>query len=267
MKEPDKRIVFAVRLILIAWGLIIGWTFAQFIFRLYPDYLSAGYELIIQMVNAVVFAVILSTLARPVSAFALFIGRLLRKTFLEKPLYVTVGAVLGAVIGVMTGVLANAIVEVFTSLFAARFIVAFSAAVLGAYTGYLGCRRWLSSTFTDDENVVIEYSGYILTYSAFFSDKVVYVAQLINGKIYILGKTLRRLIELADTDAAAKKALENYLKLSEYSAVKIVNTDTGKEENEDIVALAESKLLKIIAGETDEIKETDSVKVLSLAEL
>ena len=66
---------------------------------------------------------------------------------------------------------------------------------------------------------------------------------------------------------AAKKALENYLKLSEYSAVKIVNTDTGKEENEDIVALAESKLLKIIAGETDEIKETDSVKVLSLAEL
>ena len=115
--------------------------------------------------------------------------------------------------------------------------------------------------------MVIEYSGYILTYSAFFSDKVVYVAQLINGKIYILGKTLRRLIELADTDAAAKKALENYLKLSEYSAVKIVNTDTGKEENEDIVALAESKLLKIIAGETDEIKETDSVKVLSLAEL
>lgn len=211
MKEPDKRIVFAVRLIMIAWGLIIGWTFAQFIFRLYPDYLSAGYELIVQMVNAVVFAVILSTLARPVSAFALFIGRLLRKTFLEKPLYVTVGAVLGAVIGVMTGVLANAIVEVFTSLFAARFIVAFSAAVLGAYTGYLGCRRWLSSTFTDDENVVIEYSGYILTYSAFFSDKVVYVAQLINGKIYILGKTLRRLIELADTDAAAKKRWKTIL--------------------------------------------------------
>ena len=205
MKEPDKRIVFAVRLILIAWGLIIGWAFARFVFKLYPDYLSAGYELIVQVVNSVVFAVILATLARPVAAFALFIGRVLRKTFLEKPLYVTVGAVLGVAIGFMAGVLANAIVEIFTSLFAARFIVAFAAAVLGAYTGYLGCRRWLSSTFSDDENVVIEYSGYILTYSAFFSDKVVYVAQLINGKIYVLGKTLRRLIELADTDSAAKR--------------------------------------------------------------
>ena len=266
MKELNKRLVLAVRLILFFWGMIAGWTFAEFIFGLYPDYLTDVYELIIKIVNAAVFGAVFSTLARPVSSLALFVGRSLRRAFIDKPLYITGSVVLGFVIGIMFGVLANAIVEIFTSLFVARFIIAFAAAAVGWYVGYLGCKRWLSSAELDEENIVIEYSGYILAYGAFFSDKVIYVSELLNGRIYVLGRTLIRLIELSDSDAAAKKALENYLRLSEYSDVRIVNDGSERTEEEAIAALAKSKLLKVIVGFAGEIEDGD-VKVLSLADL
>lgn len=266
MKELNKRLVLVVRLILFFWGMIAGWTFAEFIFGLYPDYLTEVYELIIKIVNAAVFGAVFSTLARPVSMLTLFAGRSLRRAFIDKPLYVTGSVALGLIIGIMFGVLANAIVEIFTPLLVARFIIAFAAAAAGWYIGYLGCKKWLSSAALDEDNVVIEYSGYILAYGAFFSDKVLYVSELLNGRIYVLSRTLRRLIELSGSDVTAKEALENYLRLSEYSDVRIVNTGADRSEEEEIAALAKSKLLKVIVGGAGEITDGD-VKVLSLADL
>ena len=163
--------------------------------------------------------------------------------------------------------MANAIVELFTKVFAAKFIIDLTAAAIGAYVGYLICKKWLSSAAPDEENVIIEYSGYIVSYGAFFSDKVVYVTELINGKIYILDSTVRKLIELSELDESAKSALNNYLKLSEYAAVKIVNTNPETDETENLINLAENKLLKIIVGDKSEIKTERNVKVLSLGDL
>lgn len=268
MNEPNRKLTFVMRIILAAWGLILGWWFAGFIMGLYPDYFNPIVNLVVRIVNSVLFGVICATLAKPVSAFAIFCGRGLKLLFVNKPLYVTGSFVLGIVIGIMLGVLANAIVELFTDVFAARFIIDLSVAALGTYAGYLGCRKWLvSAAEQSEEKVVIEYSGYILTYGAFFSDKLPYVTQLINGKIFILGKTLRRLIALAGEDVTAKAALDNYLKLSEYASVKILDTSDEREETEEIIELAENKLLKIIAINESEIKTERNVKVLSLSEL
>lgn len=267
MNEPNKKLTLVVRLILLVWGLILGWWFAGFILGLYPEYFNPAVGIVIRTVNAIVFGVILATLAKPVSVFTMFVGRKLRSAFTEKPLYVTGSVALGLVIGAMAGVLANAIVELFTAVFAAKFIIDLTAAAVFAYIGYLICKKWLSTNVSTEENVIIEYSGYIVSYGAFFSERVVYVTELINGKIYILDSTVRKLIELSNCDESAKTALNNYLKLSEYASVRIVNTQPDSDETENLLNLAENKLLKIIVGDGSEIKTERNVKVLSLADL
>lgn len=82
----------------------------------------------------------------------------------------------------------------------------------------------------------------------------------------MLGRTLRRLIELSDSDAAAKKALENYLRLPNTATVRIDNDGSERTEEEAIAAHCKSKLLKVIVGFAGEIEDGD-VKVLSLADL
>ncbi len=267
MNEPNKKLTLVVRIILLVWGLILGWWFAGFVLGLYPEYLNPVVSIALRSVNAVVFGVILATLARPVSVFALFVARKLRAMFTDKPLYVTGSVALGLVIGAMAGVLANAIVMLFTDIFAARFIIDLAAAAIFAYVGYLICKKWLSPSGSTEENIIIEYSGYIISYGAFFSERVVYVTELINGKIYILDSTIRKLIELSNCDESAKTALNNYLKLSEYASVKIVNTNPDSDETENLLNLAENKLLKIIVGDKSEIKTEREVKVLSLSDL
>ncbi len=263
--KPNKKLILIVRLILIVWGAMAGWAFARFIFREYPEFLRDGTELVLTVVNSCLFAAVSATLAKPVSTLALSAARAMRKSVADKPLYVTGSVILGVIIGVMLGILSVTIVGVFTKLFVVKFVVAVTVSVAGAYFGFLGCRKCLSTADVAEDDVVIEYSGYILTYGAFFSPKVVYMSQFINGKIYVLNKTLRRLIELSDGEG--KAALDNYLKLSEYCSVKVINSASERAENDDIVTLAEGKLLKIVVGTPDELKNAENVKVLSLADL
>ena len=126
--------------------------------------------------------------------------------------------------------------------------------------------EWLEDDH-DDEREMIDYSGYVLSYGAFFSEKVVYITQLLNGKIFIVAKTLRRLITLAEADESAKKALDNYLRLTEYGSVKVIGEGDERNEEEIIVSLAKTKSLKIIVGSQSELVTSEEVKVLSLSEL
>ena len=38
MNEPNKKLTLVVRIVLAAWGLILGWWFAGFILGLYPEF-------------------------------------------------------------------------------------------------------------------------------------------------------------------------------------------------------------------------------------
>lgn len=265
MNEPNKKLRAAIKIILAAWGIITGWTFAGFIAGLIGT-LSGGIVLALRIVNAVVFGVICFSLSRPVAALTEWIAAALKKRFISTPLQKIAALILGAAIGVMLGVLVAALVEIFTANLPAKVIIATVSAALGAYLGYLVCEKWLTCSH-EDELEIIDYNGYVLTYGAFFSDKVVYVSQLLNGKVFVAEKTLRRLITLADTDATAKAALNNYLKLVEYCSVKIFGEDDERSEEEIILSAARTKSLKILVGSVGEVTQSEDVKVLSLSEL
>lgn len=265
MKEPDKRLQGAIKIILAVWGIITGWTFAGFVTSL-SGRLGYGTTLIVKLVNAVIFGVIFFTLSRPVAALTECVAAALKKRFTATPPAKIASVILGGAIGIMSGVLTAALVGVFTQNLPARVIVATVAAATGAYLGYLACDKWLSCRH-EDELELIDYNGYVLTYGAFFVDKVVYISQLLNGRIYIAEKTLRRLIALSDSDESAKRALGNYLKLAEYCSVKLFGEGDARDEEDIILSVARAKALKILVGTQNELKTTDEVKVLSLSEL
>ncbi len=260
--EVNKRLVLIMRVLLAAWGIITGWSFADFLFSRYPDALSNAFMLLIKIINALLFAVVFSTLARIVAAFAQGVARKIKKIISDKPLYVTGSVVLGLVIGAMIGVLANAIVSLFTSIFWARLLLAFVASVTGAYLGFLVCCKTLSEKGTDDEeNAVIEYSGYVLSYGAFLSERLLRAAELMNGSVYVLKETLYRVMTEGDGEVK-----ERYAALTELLHVKIVEHSVGETEVERITSFAASRFLKIVTGTLEEIPNAEA-KVLPLSEL
>lgn len=265
MKNENKRLVLIMRVLLLCLGLMFGWGVAGLILTR-QTVLTDAMQLVIRSVTAAVFAAAFFSLARPCSALVRRTARSLHKTVIEKPLYKSGSVVLGVAIGVMMGILASELVELFTAAWEVRLIVSFIVAVASAYVGYLVCSRWLKS---EEESITAperEYHGYVLSYGAFFSDRLNCFTQLANGPILLTGKTLNRLITLSGDDAEAKAALDRYISLSDLGAIRIVDMDDDKTETEQIVFLAKSRQLKVITALPGEIT-ADGIKILPLSDL
>lgn len=263
MNEPDKRVVRVIRVVLALWGLAIGWAVAVLILRCVPP-LSKGWHIAVIAADSVLFGLLFATLACPVSVLAVRFTLWVRKLFSSRPLYDTGSILLGLAIGALFGILAAAVTGIFTDLVAVQVIVAIIVAAFGAYLGYLACRKWLKVSSEREEDVEIEYGGYVLCYGAFSSDRIAGLCELCNGRIYILDKTLRRLIDLAEDDDEGERALERYLAAAERATISVAAAGERGEE-EEIAALARKRLLKIIAG--DEKFDGDVPKVLRISEL
>ncbi len=266
MNEPNKKILTAVRLVSIVWGVILGWFLAGLLVKIIGVKISEGILLGVKAVNGVIICVIFLSLSRHIAVLLEKIAVSLKKRLSTTPPYKIASVILGVTIGVMLGVLFNAFMKIFSLVLSARIIISLCVSALGAYLGYFVCEKWLVETHIDEQEV-IDYNGYILSYGSFFSEKVVYLTQLLNGKIFIVAKTLRRLITLAEEDESAKKALDNYLRLTEYGTVKVIGEGDERAEEDIIVSVAKTKSLKIIVFSASEIKTDEEVKVLSLSEL
>lgn len=263
MKRRSDRLTAAMRVLLAAWGLTAGWFFADFVFGLYPDMLSPPLRLTVSIVNAAVFGIVLSTLARPTATAVKNVASGLRRAVTDKPLYVTISGILAVAIGVPVGVATAFIADAAGADAGVKSVAAFIAAALGAIGGYFACRRWLSAP--DEDGAARECGGYIIAYGAFFSDRSVYLSPG-EGTIYVAAKTLRRLIELARLDEAANAALNNYLALTEYTEVRVLD-EGGAGEHESIMRAASERALTVIVGDPAEKEEYAGAKVLSLSEL
>lgn len=266
MKDGRKKLRLVMQILLACLGLISGWGIAGFILSKQAVF-ELGMKIAIRSVTALVFGVIFCSLNRPVTALVVKSARLIKSSIIQKPLYKTAATVLGIAIGVMLGILSAELVSLFTASWEIQLIVSFVVAASTAYVGYLVCARWLKG---EEEAASVpaetEYHGYVLSYGAFFTDKLNYFTQLANGPILLTGRTLNRLISLSEDDAEAKAALERYMALSSLGAIRIVDLGDEKTETEQILFLARSRLLKVITALPGEI-EAEGIKILPLSEL
>ena len=124
------------------------------------------------------------------------------------------------------------------------------------------------------ESPINYHRGYILTSSALGSDRVVKLVPKLLGKIAVMDVTVS-IITNALTDAqlngentdAQQKTFDNYMQLKRETDIKFANGDPAKSEIENVVALAHSQKLKIIALDRLELFDDNDVDVLYLSEI
>lgn len=267
-KKYDKRIMAAVRLVLLIAGFLLGASCAGVFFKYNPDIVRAGLQIVFMASSGLLLGVALLLSARPIVALALAIAGKLKNFFAKKKPVEVVGYALGIGLGLMVTffayVLLSALIPIVPLNVLLTLVIAFVACIVGAIV----CAKWLQSTEAEEPTEPADdYTGYVITSGALLNPKAEsLVGDWLTGNVFVLGVTVETLVSRVD-DADAVEALKTYKLLKESGKLKSVNYTKSGRENEDVLKYAQAKRLVVITGDEEESALYADTKALCLSAL
>lgn len=274
MNEPDKiekKLFIITAVLLTILGAVLGLYIVQFLSVYFPDMTAAQYTLSC-IITAATLALIMLSLSRPVCRLLKMLMEKMQSSLITRPAYKNMNIVFGIILGIALAVFAGSVLSVSAPNLPGIVYVTILVAVFLIVTYGSVClfNRIIGQT----ESPINYHRGYILTSSALGSDRAVKLVPKLLGKIAVMDVTVS-IITNALTDAqlngentdAQQKTFDNYMQLKRETDIKFANGDPAKSEIENVVALAHSQKLKIIALDRLELFDDNDVDVLYLSEI
>lgn len=274
MNQPEKieKKLFIITAVLMAvLGAVLGLYIVQFLSVYFPELTSAQY-VVSCVVTSAVLALIMLSLSRPVCRLLKKMMEKLQSSLTTRPAYKNMNIVFGIILGIAIAVLAGSILNVTAPHLPGMIYITIVLAVFAVVT--YGSVCLFNHVIGQASSPVNYHRGYVITSSALSSDIVVRLVPKLLGKIAVMDVTLS-IITNALTDAqlngenteAQQKTFDNYMELKKRADIKFANGDPTLSEIENVVALAHSQKLKIIALDRLELFDDNDVDVLYLSEL
>ena len=274
MNQPEKieKKLFIITAVLMAvLGAVLGLYIVQFLSVYFPELTSAQYVVSCVVMSAVL-ALIMLSLSRPVCRLLKKMMEKLQSSLTTRPAYKNMNIVFGIILGIAIAVLAGSILNVTAPHLPGMIYITIVLAVFAVVT--YGSVCLFNHVIGQASSPVNYHRGYVITSSALSSDRVVRLVPKLLGKIAVMDVTLS-IITNALTDAqlngenteAQQKTFDNYMELKKKADIKFANGDPTLSEIENVVALAHSHKLKIIALDRLELFDDNDVDVLYLSEL
>lgn len=274
MNQPEKieKKLFIITAVLMAvLGAVLGLYIVQFLSVYFPELTSAQY-VVSCVVTSAVLALIMLSLSRPVCRLLKKMMEKLQSSLTTRPAYKNMNIVFGIILGIAIAVLAGSILNVTAPYLPGMIYITIVLAVFAVVT--YGSVCLFNHVIGQASSPVNYHRGYVITSSALSSDRVVRLVPKLLGKIAVMDVTLS-IITNALTDAqlngenteAQQKTFDNYMELKKRADIKFANGDPTLSEIENVVALAHSQKLKIIALDRLELFDDNDVDVLYLSEL
>lgn len=254
-KKYDKRIMTAVRLVLLAVGFLLGASFAGVFFSYNPDIVRDSLKIVFISSCGLLLGVALLLSARPFVALLLFLAGKLKNFFAGKKPVEVVGYVLGIALGLMVTFLVYVLLSQFLFIKPLNILITVIVAFVCCIAGAVVCSKWLL-TQQDEEDEISDdgYDGYLITADAFYSPKAEhFIGEWLSGNVYVLTASVELLVSRIEEQSAVD-ALKTYKTLKESSKIKTVTYAKADSEREDIVKYAALKRLIIITADEDERK-------------
>lgn len=258
--DVDRRVLLITRVVLFIVGAVVGWLAMWQFLLAFPAAVRDGLKVVFEIIAAAVIAFALMLSARPI----IYLGKLIavgvaRLAARLKPLEV-VGLVLGIATGMMVAFLAYVLMSLFLPIIAVRVVltvlVGFGACV-GASVAFA---RGLTAPPEEEPVSGERYHGWILHASAFSSERLPRMLEWMDGPVYVLGRTIKTLIDGMETDP---DALARYKELSTQDAFRQLESPET-DETQAVTRLALTKRLRIVAASPDQVASAPLVKVLYL---
>lgn len=275
-KKFDKRLMAALRAVLLIAGVVLGSSFALLYLR-YATAISVSETLktVIILSCGAILGLALMLSARPIASLIGAIAKALKVAVATKNPLELVGYALGTAFGVMAAFVLYVVLSAVTSLPQPLIIIlTFAAALLCCFVGALICSRWLmhrDSAEQEEENDKenLRPAGYILTRNALAHERAEEIVGKWLGfsgsKIVVLQRSIDGLKAEGRSEEDADALPE---KLSLSCGLKIVNYLKNSEEREDILAYAVQKRLAVVTADISESEYYDGkVKTLCLDSL
>ena len=253
--DVDRRVLLITRVVLFIVGAVVGWLAMWQFLLAFPAAVRDGLKVVFEIIAAAVIAFALMLSARPI----IYLGKLIavgvaRRAARLKPL------VLGIATGMMVAFLAYVLMSLFLPIIAVRVVltvlVGFGACV-GASVAFA---RGLTAPPEEEPVSGERYHGWILHASAFSSDRLPHMLEWMDGPVYVLGRTIKTLIDGMETDP---DALARYKELSTQDAFRQLESPET-DETQAVTRLALTKRLRIVAASPDQVASAPLVKVLYL---
>lgn len=274
MKEIDKlekRLNVITAVLLTVLGAVLGLNMSEFLSS-YFDKISDIQRIISCVVTSAILALVMLSLTKPIS---LLLKKALEGTqsyLATRPAYKNMNVVFGIILGISLAILTGSLLNVFAAGLkgSIHFIIVTLIFLIVAYASSCLFNKIIGGNTASSKY----YRGYVITASAFTSDKLLRIVPKLIGKIAVMDVTVNLFTsDLADAQinecdvSVPKKAFDNYMALKEAIDVKLACVDVRKSEMENIVELAKSQKLKIITLDKLELFDDNEVDVLYLSEI
>lgn len=247
-----KRIIAALRAVLLCGGVLLGSSLAALFFESHSDIASGQVQLAVIIVSGLVPGLFLMLSARSIAALILAIGVKIAGAIKTKKAEEIVGYALGIALGLIMTFVLYIILTVTLPLPPLNIAITVIAALLFCIVGAQVCSRafiaagqQLIKDDDDREEKTESFVGYVLTSSAFFhakTEKV--VGKWLCGKLYMLEETAE-LFTAAD-DESAGRAMKLLSALSD--KIRRINYSKYGDEKKDVFAFASARRLAVIVS-------------------
>ena len=274
MDEPakiEKKLFIITAILLTVLGAVLGLYAVEFLSLYYPKITMTQY-VVSCIITSATLALVMLSLSRPVCRLLKFLMEKLQSSLTTRPAYKNMNFVFGIILGLALAVLTGSVLSVFAPSLPGMIYVTIVVAVFLIIT--YGSVRLFNKIIGQAASPVSYHRGYVIAASALSCDKIVRLVPKLIGKIAVMDVTVS-VITNALTDAQLRgentdvqqKAFDNYMKLKKEADIKFANGDVTLGETENLVALAHSQKLKIIAFDRLELFDDNDVDVLYLSEI
>lgn len=253
-------------------GAVLGLYAVEFLSVYFPNTNAVQYTLTCT-ITAIILALVMLSLSKPVCKLLKMFMEKMQTSLSTRPVYKSMSVVFGIIFGISSAILSGAALSVFVPRLPGVMYVFIIAIVFVVFT-YIATVVFGKILGANAGSAVDYHRGYVIASSAFQSDKVVRLVPKLIGKIAVMDVTVSILsdkltdakMEGEDT-SLQQKAFDNYMQLKKIAFVQLANGDPTRSETENLVSLAHSRKLKIIALEKLELFDDNDVDVLYLSEI
>ncbi|MCI9031337.1 MAG: hypothetical protein HFK09_02305 [Clostridia bacterium] len=272
-KKHNKKIMAAVRVVLLFGGFMLGTALAVLFLR--GDFVSISdwVRLAIVISCGVLLGLFLMLSARPIVWLVLAAGEKLKYTIRTRRPEEIAGYALGICLGVLLSLVAYILLTLFVPIVALNIALTIVIAVLLSFVGAIVCSRLMlygASRETDtekDKDDDTAADGYIVTSGALANEKAgEIIGRWLTGKLVVLELTGRLLAE--SDNERCEDALKLFGTLVAGGKLKCVGYEKSGEEAKDVISYASSRRLAVITGAKEEAEIYEGkAKVLCLENL
>ena len=271
LNKIEKKLYIITAILFTIGGAVVGLYVADFLGS-YFEGISPVQSTISQVIVAVVFALIMLSLSKPLSKLFYRMTEKAQEIIESRPSYKNMSFVFGLILSVMLALGESILLSIFFSSLdgTVHFIVVLISFAVFAYASVWMFERILGSVGGAREGCV----GYVIASSALACDSVLTLVPKLVGKIAVLDTTTAQLaMELTNIEEngepkeKTERAFNNYIELKKRVNLQMAQGDANKSEIENLVNLAKTKRLCIIAYNPLELFDDQEVSVLYLKSL